>query len=102
MSSPDLLSCQCRLVEPCFPTVTQPDFGATIPWFLPTPYDLMSDISDPNKLYYVIINFSHQFGKVHDRAHHYAATLEIVPAHFIDDLWLGYDCTYLFSISDFM
>ena len=40
--------------------------------------------------------------KFHDRIHHYAATLEIEPVDFTDVLWLGDDCTYLFSISNFM
>ena len=101
--SPNLPNCQCRLVAPSFPTVTQPDFGDTIPWLFDSPYELISDILEPRKLYYMIRKVSHQFGKkVHDRVHHYAATLEIEPVDFIDVLWLGDDCTYLFSISDFM
>ena len=40
----DFLNSQCRLVEPSFPTVTQPDFGATIPWLFSTSYDLIYDI----------------------------------------------------------
>ena len=44
LSSLDLPNCQCRLVAPSFPTVTQLDFGATIPWFLAAPYDLIYDI----------------------------------------------------------
>ena len=100
---PYLPNRQCRLVEPSFPTVTQLDFGATIPWFLAAPYDLIYDILENNKLYYIIRKVLHQFGKkVHDRVHHYVATLEIVSVDFIDVLWLGDDCTYLFSISDFM
>ena len=70
LCSLDLPNCQCRLVEPSIPTVTQLDFGATIPWLLSAPYDLISDISDPNKLYYRIRKVSHHFGKkVHDRVH---------------------------------
>ena len=38
-------NCQFRLVAPSFPIVTQSDFGATIPWFLDAPYDLIYDIS---------------------------------------------------------
>ena len=57
--SPNLPNCQCRLVAPSFPTVTQPDFGATIPWLFVAPYDLISDISEPNKLYYRIRKVSH-------------------------------------------
>ena len=101
--SPDFPNCQCRLVAPSFPTVTQPDFGATIPWLLADPYDLIYDISEPHKLYYRIIKVSHHFGKkVHDRFHHYGATLEIEPINFADVLWLGDDCIDLFSISDFI
>ena len=42
--SPYLPNCQCRLVAPSFPTVTQPDFGATIPWFIDDPCELIYDI----------------------------------------------------------
>ena len=88
-------NCQCRLVAPSFPTVTQPDFGSTIPWFLAAPDDLIYYISEPNNIYYRIIKVSHHFGKkVHDQVHHYAAKLEIVPPNFIDVLWLGHYCTY--------
>ena len=67
------------------------------------PYELIYNISEPHKLYYRIRKVSHQFGnKFHDRVHHYATTLEIEPADFIDVLWLGDDCRYIFSISDFM
>ena len=83
--------------------MTQLNFGATIPWLLVAPYDLISDISEPHKLYYIIINVSRHFGKkVHDWVHHYVATLEIELIDFIDVLWLGYDCTDLLSIYDFM
>ena len=61
--SPYFPNCQCRLVAPSFPTVTQPDFGATLPWFFAAPYHLISDISEPNNLYYRIRKVSHQFGK---------------------------------------
>ena len=74
-------NCQCRLVEPSFPTIAQPYLASTKPWFLANPYDLISDISEPHKLYYRIRNFLHQFGKkVHDRVHHYAVRLESVLA----------------------
>ena len=33
LCSPYFPNCQCRLVAPSFPTVTQPDFGANITWF---------------------------------------------------------------------
>ena len=90
----DFPNCQCRLVEPSFPIVTQPDFGATIPWFLAVTHELISDISEPHKLYYIIIKVLHQFvKKVHDRVQHYVATLENVPAEFINVIWLGDDCT---------
>ena len=96
-------NCQCRPVAPSFPTVTQPYFGATIPWLLASPYDLFFYISESHNLYYRIGKVSHQFGKkVRDQVHHYAATLEIEPADFIDILWLRDYCTDLFSISDFM
>ena len=103
LCSPGFPNCQFRLVAPSFPTVTQPDFGATIPWFLSTPYELISDTLQPHKIYYIIIYVSHHFGKkVHDRVHHYTAKLEIVPANFIDAFLLRDDCTDLFSISNFM
>ena len=51
----DFSNCQCRLVAPSFPTVTQPDFGGTIPWLFSSPYELYSDISEPQKLHYIII-----------------------------------------------
>ena len=103
LCSPDLSNFQCRLVEPSIPIVTRPNFGATIPWLLAAPYELISDISEPNNLYYIIIKVSHKFGKkVHDQVHQYAAKLEIVSANLIDVIWLGDDCTDLFSISDFM
>ena len=93
--SPNFPNCQCRLVAPSFPTVTQPYFGATITWLISSPYELNSDISEIHKLYYIIIKVLHQFGKkVHDQVHHYAAKLEIVPPNFIDVLWLGHYCTY--------
>ena len=67
------------------------------------PYELISDISEPHNLYYKTIKVSHHFWKkVHDQVHHYATTLEIEPVEFIDVLWLGDDCTDLFSISNFM
>ena len=101
--SPYFPNCQCRLVAPSFSTVTQPDFGFTIPWLFVAPYDIISGISDPNNLYYINRKVSHQFGKkFHDRVHHYAAKLVIVPSNFIDVFWLGDDCADLFSISDFM
>ena len=103
LCSPYFPNCQCRLVEPSFPIVTQPDFGATIPWFLAVTHELISDISEPHKLYYKIIKVSYQFGKkVYDWIHHYAVTLDIEPTNFIDVIWLGDDCTYLFSIYEFM
>ena len=99
----DFPNCQCRLVAPSFPTVTQLDFGATIPWLLAAPYELIFGTLDPHKNYYRIIKLSHQFGKtVHDRVHHYATTLKIVPTNFNDALLLADDCTDLFSIYDFM
>ena len=83
--------------------VTQPDFGATIPWLIADPYELIYNISEPHKIYYRIRKVSHQLRKkVHDQIHHCATTLEIEPANFIDVLWLGDDCTNLLSISDFM
>ena len=51
LCSPDFPNCQCRLVEPSIPTVTQPDFGATIPWFISATYDLIYDILEPNNIY---------------------------------------------------
>ena len=103
LCSPGFPNCQFRLVAPSFPTVTQPDFGATITWFIDAPCDLVYYISEPHKLYYLIRKVSHHFGKkVHDQVHHYAATLEIELAHFIDVLWLGDDWTYIFYIYDFM
>ena len=57
--SPYFPNCQCRLVAPTFPTVTQPNFGATLPWLFPAPYHLISDILDHHNIYYIIINFSH-------------------------------------------
>ena len=50
--SPDFPNCPCRLVEPSIPTVPQLVFGATIPWFLASPYDLIYDISDLCNNYY--------------------------------------------------
>ena len=103
MWSPDFPNWQYRPVEPSFPIVTQLVFGATIPWLIVSPYELIFDISETNNIYYRIIKVSLQFGKnIHDRVHHYAATLEIEPINFIDVLWLGDYCTYLFSIYDFM
>ena len=49
--SPYFPNCQCRLVAPSFPTVTQPNFGATIPWLFAAPYELIYDISEPHKIY---------------------------------------------------
>ena len=51
LCSPDLPNCQCRLVAPRFPTVTQQDFGATIPLLLASPYELIYDISEPHNIY---------------------------------------------------
>ena len=80
--SPYFPNCQCRLVAISFPTVTQPDFGASIPWFFDYKYELISYISEPHNIYYIIRKVSHQFGKkVHDQVHHYATTLEIEPAN---------------------
>ena len=47
LCSRDFSNYQCRLVAPTFPIVTQPDFGATIPWFIAALYELISDISEP-------------------------------------------------------
>ena len=59
LCSLDLPNCQCRLVEPSFPTATQPDFGATIPWLVSAPYDLIYDILEPHNIYYKILNVLH-------------------------------------------
>ena len=50
--SPYFPNCQCRLVAPSFPIVTQPDFGDTIPWLFVAPYDLNYNIPKPHKLHY--------------------------------------------------
>ena len=44
LCSLDFPNCQCRLVAPSFPTMTQPYFEATIPWLFAAPYDLIYDI----------------------------------------------------------
>ena len=56
--SPYFPNCQCRLVAPSFSTVTQPDFGFTIPWFFDDTYELNCDILDHNEIYYIIIKVS--------------------------------------------
>ena len=75
--------------------------GGTIPLIFSAVYDIYSDISEPNNLFYIFMKFLHQIGKkIHGFIHDMEATHETYFVESFNVIW-KIVCRDIFSMVDY-